>query len=68
MFYFYLLVNVFCFFVVVKCLNKEVSNYRNNLIYITIGYKAFACMTNGNVKYTNLIQGFRKHLRTLKNT
>ena len=34
--------------------------------------KAFACMTNGNLKYTNLIlkkiQGLRKHLRILKNT
>ena len=34
--------------------------------------KAFACMTNGNSRYTSLIlkkiEGFRKHLRTLKNT
>ena len=34
--------------------------------------KSFACMTNGNLKYTKLIlkeiQGLRKHLRILKNT
>ena len=31
--------------------------------------KAFACMTNGNLKYTSLIlkkiEGFRKQLRTI---
>ena len=34
--------------------------------------KAFACMTNGNLKCTSLIltkiQDFGKHLRTLRNT